>query len=289
MAIDFAKPPLQTIHWHGREITILRLDKVHPIVSGNKKYKLQGYLDAIVASKLEGFVTFGGAYSNHLHAAAYTAHAMGYKAAAYIRGEVPLSQWSSTLHECHRLGMELHFLTRAQYAQKTNEAFLKQIEAKYPKRIIIPEGGSGVLGAKGVAALQEFIAPRFTHILLAIGSGTTLEGLSSILAPQQQIIGFAPMKNGKYLEHTINTKQANWQVIDKYHLGGFGKYHPELIHFMNDIYKEFQLPLDIVYTSKLFWGLSEMLQEGYFAPSDNIFVIHTGGLQGNTDIEKLLY
>jgi 1-aminocyclopropane-1-carboxylate deaminase len=47
---------------------IKRDDLIHPIVSGNKWRKLQGFFQILEPG--EPITTFGGAYSNHLPAAA---------------------------------------------------------------------------------------------------------------------------------------------------------------------------------------------------------------------------
>src|SRR5438045_8406411 len=53
-------------------VDVLRLDLVHPVVSGNKWFKLKLYLEEAKAGN-KILVTIGGAYSNHLVAAAATA------------------------------------------------------------------------------------------------------------------------------------------------------------------------------------------------------------------------
>ena len=60
-------------------VTVLRLDKIHPVVSGNKLFKLHHFLQEAVASTHKTILTFGGAYSNHLVATAYACQAAGLK------------------------------------------------------------------------------------------------------------------------------------------------------------------------------------------------------------------
>ena len=55
------------------ESSILRLDKLHPIVSGNKWFKLRYYIEDAIANKATTIVSFGGPYSNHLVALAFAA------------------------------------------------------------------------------------------------------------------------------------------------------------------------------------------------------------------------
>ena len=77
----------QTLNVHGMQLTIRRLDLVHPRISGNKFFKLKyNFLQA----QQQGFkklLTFGGAYSNHIAATAFAAHQFGFESIGIIRGE----------------------------------------------------------------------------------------------------------------------------------------------------------------------------------------------------------
>ena len=76
--------------------------------------------------------------------------------------------------------------------------------------------------------------------------------------------------------------------MDAYHFGGFGKKTPELIAFMNRFYTESKIPLDVVYTGKMMFGVQDLLEKKYFPAGADILCIHTGGLQGNSSIKELL-
>ena len=52
-------------------VDVMRLDKIHPVVSGNKLFKLHFFLQHAKASTHKTILTFGGAYSNHLVATAF--------------------------------------------------------------------------------------------------------------------------------------------------------------------------------------------------------------------------
>src|SRR3954453_19215671 len=83
--------PLQA-QWlmeHQVKLDVLRLDEVHPVGSGNKWYKLYFYLQEAIAQHYDTIATFGGAYSNHIVAAAYASNASGLKSIGIIRGEEP--------------------------------------------------------------------------------------------------------------------------------------------------------------------------------------------------------
>src|SRR5689334_8847315 len=68
---------------------VLRLDKIHPVISGNKWFKLKYHLETALKTGFKTILTFGGAYSNHIVATALSANKAGLKSIGIIRGEEP--------------------------------------------------------------------------------------------------------------------------------------------------------------------------------------------------------
>jgi len=293
MAINFQPPYIQTLdisieNLPIQSIDVLRLDAIHPVVSGNKWYKLKGHIDYIKTHRLEGFVTFGGAFSNHLRAAAYAAKAYGIKAHAIIRGEEFAHQPNATLAACMAENMTLEYVSRSSYKHKADAEYLASLQARFPNSLIIPEGGNSPLGLLGFEALRTIIADKYTHVAVSVGSGTTFLALRQIMPASQQLIGFVPMKNGRYLSNEFQLEATNWTLIDDYHFGGFGKKNEILLTFMHNFYQQYNIPLDVVYTAKMFYGLVAEIQQDRFSFGDKILVIHTGGLQGNSSLNSQL-
>src|SRR4051812_11733405 len=77
--------------WSKKNISVdvLRLDKIHPVISGNKWFKLKYYLKDAADNHKTTLVTFGGAFSNHIVATAAAGQLSGYKTTGIIRGEKP--------------------------------------------------------------------------------------------------------------------------------------------------------------------------------------------------------
>ena len=148
-------------------LSVLRLDKIHPIVSGNKLFKLHYFLEETIAASLRGILTFGGGYSNHLVATAYACKTKGLKSVGFVRGEKP-AKLSQTLVACKSYGMQLHFITRAVYDKKEDIGFLKALPHELKQYMIVPEGGYHPKGAAGLVSLCEcpFDAPRRVGISL---------------------------------------------------------------------------------------------------------------------------
>ena len=282
--------------WYQKKVAtmdMLRLDLLHPVVSGNKWFKLRLNMKHAVENGYKTVVTAGGGYSNHLIATAFTARRFGLASVGIVRGKY--DQLTPTLEACKAEGMELIFVSKEEYSGKDEPGWAKNFVTHFDEILFIPEGGANEWGRAGAALLNRFINDSYTHIAVAVGTGTTLIGLRNSIGMQQQIIGFVPMKGGDYLykyvgAHLYEGKNKNWQLIDKYHFGGFGKWDKELPGFMNDFYKENKIPLDIVYTSKMMYGIHDMLMDNYFSVSDRVLCIHSGGLQGNVSVKgELVY
>jgi 1-aminocyclopropane-1-carboxylate deaminase/D-cysteine desulfhydrase-like pyridoxal-dependent ACC family enzyme len=64
-------------------------------------------------------LTFGGAWSNHIYATAAAGKHFGFKTIGIIRGEQH-SPLNATLSFAKTCGMQLHYITRAEYRQTCN-------------------------------------------------------------------------------------------------------------------------------------------------------------------------
>ncbi|WP_300604666.1 pyridoxal-phosphate dependent enzyme [Niabella sp.] len=275
---------LEPIAWLSNAATrvqVLRLDRVHPLISGNKWYKLRFYLKTAKALG-KNIVTFGGAYSNHILATAAACKLEGIRCAGIIRGEAP-QFYAPTLKDAASLGMELHFITREAYRQK-------QVPDIFPAAdwLIVPEGGYGIPGMQGAATIP--VAPGvFDQICCATGTGTMMAGLLQSAAPITAITGFSVLKNHQSLPQEIDRLLAPvthiYTIQHGFHFGGYAKYTPELIRFMNELYAHTGIPTDFVYTAKLFYGVKALLEQDLL-PGSNLLVIHSGGLQGNRSLPK---
>lgn len=269
------------IFWEkGIQVDVLRLDQIHPIVSGNKWYKLKYYLKEAVDKNYRSILTFGGAYSNHIVATACAAKEAGLQSIGIIRGEKP-HQLSSTLSDAIAQGMHLEFISREDYKSKNDPVFLKGLTEKYPNALIVPEGGAGKLGVMGSKEMLDGIDhTQYTHILCAIGTGTSFEGLSQAAGPGTQMIGIVLLKGMQ--EVCISSPQK--QIIHAYHFGGYAKKNDALLAFMNHFFIQTKIPSDFVYTGKLFYAMMDMVEKDVFTVGSRLLVVHSGGLQGNRSL-----
>ncbi|WP_276134241.1 1-aminocyclopropane-1-carboxylate deaminase/D-cysteine desulfhydrase [Polluticoccus soli] len=274
-----------------QEVAMLRLDEVHPIVSGNKWFKLKRNITHAIQQGCETILTFGGGYSNHLVATAAAAKEFGLKSVGVVRGVY--EQLTPTLVACQGFDMLIEFVSQDEYDRKDDETWLKQLTEKYEKVFVVPEGGANDWGREGAAEIAGFIPSGYTHVCVSVGTGTTLEGIRKALSTEVEVFGYVPMKGGTYLTDEISKhvpSNANWLLFDEWHFGGFGKRTDGLISFMNEFYSINHIPLDMVYTAKMMYGVQAQMKAGVFPPDASILCIHTGGLQGNSSIaERLVY
>lgn len=274
--------PEQTI-----EVSLLRLDKIHPVISGNKWFKLKEYLGQAIQQQKPGIITYGGAWSNHIVAAAYAARLAGLSSIGLIRGEEP-AVYSQTLLDARSYGMKLRFLPRADYRSAAHDPGFSWPGTK--NFLLVPEGGMGAPGVSGAASILDLVPdlPRFSHICCAVGTGTMLAGLASAASPEQELVGISSLKGRDSLtasiQGMIHPSIARFRIFFDYHFGGYAKHPPALIDFMNRFYRETRIPTDIVYTSRLMYGIEQLLKGGYFSEGTRVLVIHSGGLQGNRSL-----
>lgn len=268
-------------------VDVLRLDVLHPVVSGNKWFKLKKYLAEAKKLTKKVVVTFGGAFSNHIIATAAAANYYGVKSIGIIRGEEGRTP-SPTLQQAAHFGMKLFYISREDYA-------LKKLPAPFFEHYcrddsyLINAGGYGVPGAVGATSiLSECQSGNYTHICAAVGTGTTLAGLINGVQPHQKVIGINVLKNNFSIEAEIaallSACNRNYCIHYDYHFGGYAKYTGELIQFMNTWYQQTGIPSDFVYTGKLFYAMHHLIYNDYFPAGSNVLIIHSGGLQGNASL-----
>jgi 1-aminocyclopropane-1-carboxylate deaminase/D-cysteine desulfhydrase-like pyridoxal-dependent ACC family enzyme len=122
-----------------------------------------------------------------------------------------------------------------------------------------------------------------------------MAGIIQAVNLNQTVIGVSVMKGNYTLTEKVEAllqttdKHKSYSIEQDYHFGGYAKHPPELIEFMNEVWKQHQLPTDIVYTSKTFYGVQQMIINNTIPEDSNVLMIHSGGLQGNFSLpEKTL-
>lgn len=272
---------------NGVRLSVKREDLLHPFISGNKFRKLKYNILEAKKQNKQVLLTFGGAYSNHILATAFAGKKIGFKTVGVIRGDELAKNLDKTLKTnptlqfAHKNGMEFKFVSRSDYRKKKEFHFIEQLKKEYGDFYLIPEGGTNALAVKGCEEILKTTDKKYDYIGVASGTGGTISGIINTVGKNQTVLGFPALK-GYFLDAEIQPyiHNNNYKWITDFHFGGFAKINKHLIRFINDFYKNYHIPLDPIYTAKMFYGIEQLIARNFFKKGSTILAIHTGGLQG---------
>ncbi len=289
---QFATSPLQNIQHpllkkHQVRLSVKRDDLLHPLVNGNKLRKLKYNLLAAKQQGKDHLVTFGGAFSNHIHATAAAAKLAGFRATGFIRTH-KLDANNPTLKFAQSCGMTLIPLSREVYRLKHTQAVIQSCTKEIENPYVIPEGGSNALALQGMAELIEELPPC-DYIYTPIASSGSFAGLLKGAQKHQhpaKLIAVAVLKGAEFIQDDILRLFPDAAILtERYHLslshhfGGYGKFTLELVAFCRTM-KQHGLPLEPIYSGKMMAGLFADISAGHIPAGSHIVAVHTGGLQG---------
>jgi len=274
------------------DVQVKRDDLLHDIISGNKWRKLKYNLKHLKDGNYQGALTFGGSYSNHLHAFAFACKQENIPCIGIIRGEEDYAN-NFTLSWARHCGMHCHFVDRKTYRRRFETAYISELNALYPSYFVIPEGGSNHLAIPGVAEIITELNQQteFDSLMTPVGSGGTLAGLisgdSTSNSHQHKILGVAVLKQAEYLVNEVKElllskaeSHDNWQILTEFHRGGYGKFTDIDVQRILDFNQQTGVTFEPIYSGKMILALLDLLKQGYFKAQERIVLLHTGGLQG---------
>ncbi len=277
--------PLQLDWLNGVELAMLRLDRIDPLISGNKWFKLTEHLNQARDAGASGVISLGGAYSNHLHALAAAGKRFGFPTVGLLRGH---PQDTPTVLDLKAFGMHLHWLGYGGYRARHEPGFWLPWREQYPHLHPVPEGGGGLAGALGCAVLVEQAQAQLSQLgwadydawWLAAGTGTTLAGLVLAEAGRRTVYGALAVPDDHGVAQNVSAMVHNgYELIDASR-DGFAKVDPLLLDFIERTEQASGVPLEPLYTGKALLALKQQIETGRFAPGNRLIFIHTGGLQG---------
>lgn len=278
------------------QLFVKREDELHPVVSGNKFRKLKYNLLEAKKQKVKTLLTFGGAFSNHIVATAAAGKLNGFKTIGVIRGDElgkdleKTLESNLTLRQAYEYGMEFIFISREEYRSKYETSFIQKLKEELSDFYLIPEGGTNEFAIKGCQEILTNEDTSFDYICCCVGTGGTISGLINTAKKHQRVLGFPALKGGflqKDIEEMVPNHQ-NWELIHEYHFGGYAKYKPELIHFINWFKEETNVQLDPIYTGKMAFGVIDMIKNNSIEEGSKVLMIHTGGIQGIQGFNTML-
>ena len=298
----------------GLTLEILRTDKTDPVISGNKWFKLKHNLLEAKQQGHKTLLSFGGPYSNHLHALAAAGKADHFNTIGIIRGEqhLPLNP---TLSDITEQGMKLYYINRQTYRNKHLPEVIEQLkqliadddpfnEGPHARQFyLVPEGGTNKLAVSGAAEIAPFIPEDADYICVPCGTGGTIAGIIAGLSTstevknrrRQSILGYPAMKGAQFLEpiiaglieeQNLPTTPVLWKLFYDWNFGGFGKINEALALFIDDFEKKYPVELDPIYTAKMMYGIVSMAEKEFFPRGSRIIAVHTGGLQGKRGMQQ---
>ncbi|WP_209331232.1 1-aminocyclopropane-1-carboxylate deaminase/D-cysteine desulfhydrase [Lunatimonas salinarum] len=270
---------------------VKRLDLVHPLLSGNKYYKLKYNMLHAQREGTKRLLTFGGAFSNHIYSAAAAAHLAKMEIIGCIRGEIS-TPLNPTLQAASDMGMILFPMERNTYRNKSSPQVIEMLREQFGNCYLIPEGGTNSLAIRGCQEILDESDRAFDTICTSLGTGGTMAGILASANAHQHILGFSALK-GDFVQtdfeellrnHSLNPA-ADWEIFTHYHCGGYAKHSAALLELMRSFFRTTGIPLDPIYTGKMVMGILDLLEKDYFRPGSRLLMIHSGGLQGNKGFE----
>jgi len=274
------------------DVRVKRDDLIDNTISGNKWRKLKYNLKQLKGANYQGAITFGGSYSNHIHAFAYACKQHNIPCIGVIRGEARYAN-NFTLSWARHWGMQCHFVDRKTYRRRFETDFVAELAELYPGYFFIPEGGSNSLAITGVAEIITELNQQteFDTLLTPVGSGGTIAGLISgdsvAQCKHHKVLGVAVLKQAEYLIEEIKClltpealKHNSWRLLTDYHRGGYAKFSTQDIVRLREFNQITGITFEPVYSGKMVLALLDLIEQNYFSQGERIILLHTGGLQG---------
>ncbi|HAD10813.1 MAG TPA: 1-aminocyclopropane-1-carboxylate deaminase [Saprospirales bacterium] len=298
MLLHLPVSPLQQITGHPGadkdiQLFVKRDDLLHPDIQGSKARKLAPLLDLVKQHFPDGIITFGGAFSNHLHAVAIAGQLFDIPTVGILRGNYVDVQ-NPTLKICAAHGMTLIPLSKTLYASRKQDHYQYWREV-YPKAYILPEGGNTLdavlhctnISAEILAQLPPESLNRPLHICTPAGTGCTAAGVAAGMPASKGSTWIFPVSSDGLELATIRqllpanlleVPDIRW--VPDYICGGFARWDQNVMDFARHFHQQTGIMADPVYTAKMFYGIYDLLKKGAFQEGSCLVALHTGGQQG---------
>lgn len=274
-------PPCQfvPVHQHTKlGIHIHRLDQITPYGIGNKVYKLLGHIGAAERRSKTQLLSFGGGYSNHLHALAICASHMGWGSIGVVRGlNVDIN--NPTLSDVSDHGMVIRRVSKREYLNRHSKLYLDKWRNEFPNAWIVPEGGNDRYGRLGVGCLGRALlatVPLGETLVVPIGTGATVRGLLSTIGNRFRIVGVQVAKDARLNQLLKEIEQSSYEfkLVDASD-NGFARPSDKDLSDAESLFARSGVLLDPIYGCKAFQVAKCLAEDG-----GRVHLLHTGGLQG---------
>ncbi|MDW6063248.1 pyridoxal-phosphate dependent enzyme [Streptomyces sp. FXJ1.4098] len=268
---------------------------------GNKVRKLEWTAGAARAEGATTLVTSGAAQSNHARLTAAAGARLGMDVVLVLAG-APSEGMTGNI------ALDGLFGARVVWAGEVGEAELEAVVAAVAEElrgrgarpVVIPFGGSSVLGAQGyVEAGRELLeqAPDLSTVVVALGSGGTMAGLVHSLGAER-VLGVhcgAVADPEQTVSHLVGGLIGGLVVggpagggpagaplrlrLDQ--VGpGYSALTEPVMDALTTAARTEGVVLDPIYTGRALAGLIAAVRDGQVRPGRRTVFLHTGGLPG---------
>lgn len=289
-------PIFQLDNYLTNNLYIKREDFIPFSFGGNKARKAELVFGEVDRGSFDCVVTYGSGSSNHCRVVANECCRRGIS--CYIISPVEASEPTFNSQMMELFGAEITTVSLNR-VHNTIEEMLAELRDAGHTPYFIEGGGHGNFGTEAyvqcyqeIKAFEQKMGICFDYVFFASGTGTTQAGLvcGQLLAGDaRRIVGISiARKNPKgrdvvldsvrsYLGNSVSDEQIEGATIfiDDY-TSGYGKDDPRVIRTIEEVLKNYGIPLDTTYTGKAFMGMCEYINREKISEK-NILFIHTGG------------
>ncbi len=300
--------PLKRLSAHlgGPNIWIKRDDCTGLASGGNKARKLEYLLGDALAQGADTLITHGALQSNHVRQTAAAAAMAGMDCDVLYEHRVdnPDADYtdSGNVLLTRLLGAHISEYPKDTDMDSAMEARAMLLREHGKRPYLIPGGGSNPVGATGyancaleLAAQSEDMDLTIHHLLHATGSTGTQAGLVAgwhalqrpypILgigvrlprAQQEQKVFDLACATVQHLSVQSELPRESVQANCDYVGDGYGLPTDGMVEAVTLLARLEGILLDPVYSGKGMAGLIDLARNGFFAPTDNVVFLHTGG------------
>lgn len=270
-----------------------RDDLLHPTIQGNKWRKLASLVARMSGPTApKGVISFGGPFSNHLHALAAAGQHYGFETVGVLRGEYVDLQ-NPTLRFAQNCGMRLFPVSKRAYDTGVEHPQVAAVLAQFPDYECLPEGGAtpeavadcAHIAKELLAQLRSLDVPSGNlFVCVPAGTGCTAAGLARGLRAEDHLVTF-PVDERIDAAHIAALAAPaaalpHIHTMDAYRFGGFAKFPGFLRDFVVDFEKKHGILMDPIYGTKMMYGVFDLIEQGFFPNGAIVVALHTGGLQG---------
>lgn len=282
--------------YQNNNLFIKREDMIPFSFGGNKARKAFFFFQEIERGGYNCVVTYGTSSSNHCRIIANECYKRRIPCHIISPKERAEPTFNSQMVEMFGAYVTI---VPVDDVHDTIEAKIAELRSLGRKPYFIEGGGHGNIGTKAyvqcykeILEQEKALGVHFDYIFFASGTGTTHAGLvcgELLTGDGKRIIGISiARKNPRgrnivmdsiraYLGDKVTEQQIQEATvfIDDY-TSGYGKDDRKVQDTIEEVLKNYGIPLDATYTGKAFMGMDEYIKSKEIR-NRNILFIHTGG------------